>query len=72
MQRHGAAMIGAVAEKCLNDGAVAGDKAGAQSRRIGALGEAVKNNAVFIGGLTHLCGGLKQACRGMSFIEIDL
>ena len=58
---HGAAMVGAVEQKWLNDGCVARHKPAAQTRHIAPLGEAGEGDQAFEIGAAQLVRGLQPA-----------
>ena len=66
------AVVGAVEQKARQDPGVAGDKTRAQAGCIGALGQAVKDDAALERGVTHFPGGLQQPGRRRGFVVIKL
>ncbi len=72
VNRHGAAVIGAVSQVRLEQAGVAGDKAGTQARQVGALGQTVEHHATGKVVAAHGSAGLQQADRGRAVWRVDL
>ena len=64
MVGHGAAVVGAVAQKAAQDFRVAGDEAGAQAGQVGTLGQRMKHHAAAVIMAAQLRAGLQQAGGG--------
>ena len=56
VHRHGATMIGAIAQKARNQFGIAGHEAGTQAGQVGAFGQTVKNHATPIITTTQCSG----------------
>ena len=68
---HGAAMIGSVLIKVLDNLAIAGDETGSQARQIGTFRETVKHDAMAKPIIAHLFGRLEQANGRCRFVKIQ-
>ena len=69
MNRHGAAVVGPIAEKALEHFAVAGRKARAQPREVGAFGQGMKDHAAAVVVTAHFCTGFQQP--GGRLVTVD-
>src|SRR5690606_11165028 len=69
--RHGAAVVGAVEQKSLEHLRIAGDKTRAQSRQVGAFGQAVENHAALEIVATQGSAGSQEPGWWLIFIKVE-
>ena len=70
-QWHGAAVVGTVVEKLLQQLRVPGDEPGAQAGRIGALGQAMEADTMLKTVVAHGRCGLEQARGRRGLVQIE-